>query len=101
MPTAAKLLLKQAGVASEEFEEFANEMDSVSDAEIDQHIAALQVEVNEIEFRKKMRKTAREHRETRVFETEDVEMDLKLSSTEKKVIDRVPPKVRRDVIERG
>lgn len=101
MPTAAKLLLKSAGVASEEFEEFANEMDSVSDAEIDQHIAALQVEVNEIEFRKKMRKTAREHRETRVFETEDVEMDLKLSSTEKKVIDRVPPKVRRDVIERG
>jgi len=100
MPTAAVVMLKSAGVTNAEFEQFAQEMAEVTDEEIDNHIAAMKVALDEVNFRKQMSKTAREHRQDRVFETEDASM-LKISSTEKKVIDRVPPKVRRDVIERG
>lgn len=97
MPTAARHLLKTAGITDEEFAEF----EAMSDEDIDTAIHEASQQIADIEFRKRMRLTAREMRESRQFETNDQEKDLKLNTEETIVIDRVPPKVRKDVLARA
>lgn len=97
MPTAARALFKvAANVTDEEIDAF----DAMSDEDIDQTIHNSSQQIKAIEWRKRMRMTARERREDRLFETDDM-TKLSVSETEKVVIDRVPPKVRRDIRERG
>lgn len=97
MPTAAKHLLKTAGITDEEFADF----EAMSDDDIDTAIHEAAQQIADIEFRKRMRMTAREMRESRQFETNDQEKDLKLNTEETIVIDRVPPKVRKDILARA
>jgi hypothetical protein len=92
MPTAARLILKTAGFEDKDLDQ----LDALSDDEIDEQIRLAKQAIDDIEFRKRMRKTARERREERIFETEDI---TKLSmSDEKIVIDKVPPKFRREYL---
>ena len=53
--------------------------------------------IADIEFHKKLRRTASEQKKSRAYETEDLNL-LKLSRTEKIVLDKVPPRVRRDIL---
>jgi len=69
----------------------------MTDPQIDEAIKLARGEVDGIEWRKKMRRTASESRALRVFETDDAEKELEMDKTAKVTIDRVPPKVRRDI----
>lgn len=93
MPTAARIMFKSAGVdvTDDEFEA----LEAMTDQEIDATLHNSSQQLKMIEWSKKMRRTARQHRESRVFETEDLNK-LRISKS-KIVIDRVPPKVRRDI----
>ncbi|MEM3008386.1 MAG: hypothetical protein QXY15_10090, partial [Candidatus Nitrosotenuis sp.] len=83
--------LKMAGITDEEM----IALDSLTDQEIDEKIAALQQQLNDIEFRKRMRRTASENKAARQFETDDM---TKLALADDKiVIDKVPPKLRKDI----
>lgn len=95
MPRPARLLLKTAGLTDEEIDEY----DKLSDQEIDAQIHEAKEQISAIEWRKKMRMTPFERRLARAYETEDM---TKLAVADDKiVIDRVPPKVRRDYAERN
>lgn len=95
MPRPARLLLKTAGLTDEEIDEY----DKLSDEEIDAQIHEAKEQISAIEWRKKMRMTPFERRLARAYETEDM---TKLAVADDKiVIDRVPPKVRRDYAERN
>ena len=96
MPTAARHLLKTAGITDEEFAEF----EVMTNDEIDTAIHESKIVLGDIEFRKKFRRTARENGELRTFETEDASK-LKLSKEDKVVVDKVTPKIRREVVARG
>lgn len=102
MPTAnvrlARAAMKQAGVSDEDI----NLYESLSDDEIDSRIAHCQQQISEIEFRKRMTKTANEYK-LEIISAEDDGIEWsgeiamqKAASGQKIVIDRVPPKVRRD-----
>ena len=97
----AKTFIKTAmksmfdGIEDEEIDSF----NSMTDAEIDAATYTAHTQIKSIEWKKKMRRNARENRELRLFETDDMSM-LKVASDEKVVIDMVPPKVRRDILER-
>lgn len=93
MPTAAKSFLKSAGISEEEYDEF----ETMTDEDIDSAIHESKKQVDAIEWRKKMRRTASESRAQRSFETDDSEKELTLDKTSKVVIDLVPPKVRKDI----
>ncbi len=93
MPTAAKAFLKSAGISEEEYTEF----ETMTDEDIDTAIHESKKQVDAIEWRKKMRRTASESRAQRTFETDDSEKELTLDKTSKVVIDLVPPKVRKDI----
>lgn len=93
---AARHMLKTAGITEEEFADF----EAMTDADIDAAIYSANQQIKAIEWRKKMRQTPFERRANRLFETEDAEKELD-TTTDKIVIDRVPPKVRKDVRERG
>lgn len=99
LPTAAKLLFKSAGVeiTDEEFVQF----ESMSDTEIDTQMVMAKAKINDIEFWKRFRRSARENgQHDNVYLTEDVSQ-LKIAKNEKVLIDRVPPKFRREVVARG
>lgn len=103
--TAARSFLKQQFITHEEGEAkplFSDEeiaqIETMSDADLEAYVSHLDTKVAEIEFRKRMRRTARENRELRQFETEDANMLKTAKSNEKVIIDRVPPKFRRDMI---
>jgi hypothetical protein len=70
---------------------------SVSDEDIDARIHQAGQVLVDIEFRKKMRRTARDQNKLRAYEVEDGDL-LKLSTSEKIVIDKVPPQVRRNIL---
>jgi hypothetical protein len=93
--STAKFAMRLAGVEEEQIDEWEN----MSVADIDAEIFRLGQALSDCKFRKRMRKTAREHREERKFEVEDGRK-LKLSHTEKIVIDRVPPALRRTIMNR-
>lgn len=93
MPTAARLILKTAGFEDQELDE----LDLLTDEEIDHQIREASKAIADIEFRKRMRKTARERSQERYFETDDI-MKLSVAEGEKIVIDRVPPKFRREYL---
>jgi hypothetical protein len=107
MPTASAFLRKQASSIDGEplfTEDEVLRIEAMSDQELESHIAGLAKAIDDIEFRKRMRMNAREYRETRSFETEDIEGDtdrgtVKLAASSI-VIDRVPPKVRREIAQR-
>ena len=94
MPTSSRLAFKIAGIKEEEINEWSGWTDEV----IDQKLAFLQQKLIDIEFKKKLNRSAWENREHRQFETEDASMLKVASNNEKKVIDRVPPKVRLDIL---
>lgn len=95
MPRPARLLLKTAGLTDEEIEHF----DSLSDEEIDAQIHEAHQQISAIEWRKKIRMSPFERRLARAYETEDM---TKLAvADEVIVIDKVPPKVRREYAERN
>jgi hypothetical protein len=95
MPRPARLLLKTAGLTDEEIDEY----DKLSDEEIDAHIHEAAQQIQAIEWRKKMRMSPFERRLARAYETEDM---TKLAvADEVIVIDKVPPKVRREYGERN
>jgi len=96
MPRPARLLLKTAGLTDEEIDEY----DKLTDEEIDHQIHDAHEKIAAIEWRKKMRMTPFERRLARAYETEDMSK-LAVAENEKIVIDRVPPKVRRDYAERN
>lgn len=96
MPRPARLLLKTAGLTDEEIEHF----DSLSDEEIDAQIHEAHQQINAIEWRKKFRMSPFERRLARAYETEDM-TKLAVAEDEVIVIDRVPPKVRREYAERN
>lgn len=92
MPIAARIILKTAGFEDTDLDS----LDVMTDEEIDGQIKEAQKAIDDIEFRKRMRRTAREHRESRIFETDDI---TKLAQGEGKVvIDKVPPKFRREYL---
>lgn len=94
MPTAAvRRFLKSAGVTEEEFEEFEAMSDEAIDATVEEGHRTLAA----IEWRKKMRRTAAENTANQIYETEDVEKETTMDKTASVVIDRVPPKVRREL----
>jgi hypothetical protein len=98
MPTAAvHAFLRTAG--ADMTDEVLSGLDAMSDEQIDTVLHEAQTQINEIEWRKKMRQSPRERRANRVFQSDNQE-DLKMSD-EKIVIDRVPPKVRKDIIAGG
>lgn len=88
---AAKAMLKQANISEEELAEF----EAMSDADIDAQIHEANEQIKAIEWRKQWRMTPFERRANRLFETEDASTLEELD--DKIVIDRVPPKVRRDI----
>lgn len=69
---------------------------SFDDDSIDTAIDNCRQIIADIEFRKKMRRTARDNARLRAFEVEDG--NLLKQATGKVVIDRVPPAVRRRVL---
>jgi hypothetical protein len=69
----------------------------LTDEAIDARIHEAGTVLADIEFHKKMRRTARDQKKLRAYEVEDSDL-LKLSTTEKVVIDRVPPQVRREIL---
>lgn len=71
--------------------------EEVSEQEIDERLERCAAVISDIEFRKRMRRTSSEQRKARQFEIEDAEQ-LKWSSTEKITIDRVPPMLRREIL---
>lgn len=89
-------MLKTAGITEEEFAEF----EEMTDAQIDSAIHEANEQIKAIEWKKKMRQSPFERRANRQFETKDAETEL-TDGDDKIVIDRVPPKVRKDVRERG
>lgn len=64
------------------------------EAQVDEELAALQQELSDIEFRKRMRTSSFERGSNRKFATEDIN-SLPLSN-EKIVVDKVPPAFRRE-----
>lgn len=92
MPRPARLLLKTAGLTEEEIDQF----DSMSDEDIDQTIHEGKQQIEAIEWRKRMRMTPFERRLARTYETEDMSK-LAVDTSEKIVIDRVPPRVRKTI----
>lgn len=98
MPQFAKAMFaKVANLSEEELDE----IDAMSDAEIDTRITEAKTVLDGIEWRKRMRQTPFERRQARLFETNDATKELTLNEDEKVIIDRVPPKVRRDIAARG
>lgn len=93
-PNLARVMMK---VAASMTDEEIDEIEGMTDDEIDSRWRESRAIIQDIEFRKKMRYTAREYRELRIFEDED-SSKLKLSATEKIVIDKVPPKFRFDIM---
>lgn len=74
------------------------ELDSLTEAEIDERIASSKKALVDIEFMKRLRtsnfdRTGR----SRHFDTEDMTM-IKIAADQKIVIDKVPPKLRRDLL---
>jgi hypothetical protein len=91
--SSARFTMRLAGVEDHELDEW----EQMSDAEIEQRVIGLYQVIQDCRWRKKMRRTARENRELRTFEVEDGNL-LKLSKTEKIVIDLVPPAFRRNIL---
>ena len=90
---SAKFAMRLAGVEEEEI----NEWEAMSDSEIEEVVLSYAKVIEDAEWRKKMRRTAREHRELRTFEVPDGRL-LKESSTEKIILDRVPPRFRKSYL---
>jgi len=93
MPAPLAAAIISSSVSITEQMQFGLLDDEAIDARIHQAGAVLA----DIEFGKKMRRTAREQKKLRAYEVEDSDL-LKLSTTEKVVIDKVPPRVRRDIL---
>ncbi len=90
----ARFAMIVAGVEPEEIDIW----DDWSDEDINDRVLYLAKQIEDCEWRKKMRRNARDHKDNRrmEFEVEDGNM-LKMSSTEKITIDRVPPLLRRRI----
>ncbi len=89
MPTAS-LAFKVAGIEDSEIDEW----ESWSDDVIEAKVSFLRQTLVDIEFKKKLNRSAWERREQREFEIEDMNMLKIAANNEKIVIDRVPPKIR-------
>ncbi len=72
-------------------------VEELTDEEIERRVEAGSQIIADIEFRKRMRRTASEQRKSRPYETEDI-MALTLEKNAKVTIDLVPPKIRRQVL---
>jgi hypothetical protein len=72
----------------------------LTDEQIDARIDKAAATIADIEFNKRLRRTARDNSRLRQYETEDISL-LKLAGNGEKVtIDRVPPRLRREVLNR-
>jgi hypothetical protein len=93
-PTPALAARMAAGATIGENSEYA----LLTDEQIDAMLQRCAASIDDIEFRKRMRRTASEQKKNRKFEVEDSSMLKTAAAGEKVVIDRVPPKFRRDIL---
>jgi len=96
MPAPVSAAIFTSSVSIREQMDWSKLTDEQIDARIDKAAAT----IADIEFNKRLRRTARDNSRLRQYETEDISL-LKLAGNGEKVtIDRVPPRLRREVLNR-